>query len=96
MRVDWQPIRPLEILAWLKAHNEEAASADRPLVKDFVAVDDRPLVQEHGGDGLRGVSLPQPALPTPLPPFPSCLAAFCAQIAVPPHLRLQGVLFTRE
>ena len=54
MRIGWQPVRPLEILSWLKAYNEGAGTEERPRVTQFVAVDDRPLLQEHGGEGLRG------------------------------------------
>lgn len=48
-----QPYRPKEILAWLEAWN---SSPGRPTVKQFVAVDDRLLLQEVGGEDLEGRS----------------------------------------
>ena len=61
MRIGWQPVRPLEILTWLKGYNEGGGTEERPHVTHFVAVDDRPLLQEHGGDGLRGARRARPS-----------------------------------
>ena len=53
-RPAWQAVRPMEIVSWLAAYHETAGSADRPYVTHFVAIDDRALLQETGGDGLQG------------------------------------------
>mmetsp|Transcript_18002 Transcript_18002/g.40302 ORF Transcript_18002/g.40302 Transcript_18002/m.40302 type:complete len:245 (-) Transcript_18002:201-935(-) len=46
-----QPNRPKEILAWLQAWSN---SFVRPAVQHWVAVDDRMLLQEMGGEQLEG------------------------------------------
>ena len=53
-RRPWEPERPLEILEWLQAYNEQAAALERPHVTHFVAIDDRDLLSERGGDRLHG------------------------------------------
>mmetsp|Transcript_56241 Transcript_56241/g.129126 ORF Transcript_56241/g.129126 Transcript_56241/m.129126 type:complete len:416 (-) Transcript_56241:437-1684(-) len=54
VRLPWEPERPLEIAEWLEAYNTAAHLIDRPHVTGFVAVDDRALLSECGGDGLFG------------------------------------------
>ena len=55
MRPPWQPIRPQEIIEWLTAYNASASGGGTQEIIDmFVAVDDRPLLQESGGEKLRG------------------------------------------
>lgn len=44
-------MRPVEILSWMQAWN---LGSDRPKIKQFVVVDDRPLTSEVGGDKLEG------------------------------------------
>ena len=69
MRAPWQPVRPQEITAWLSAFNETAANTGHELITSFVAVDDRSLLHETGGDGLRGDCPPcclSPHMPTVL------------------------------
>ena len=51
-------MRPCEIGAWIRFWHEDK---QRQRVTSFVAVDDRPLLQEKGGSFLRGA-------PPPLPP----------------------------
>ena len=51
-------MRPCEIGAWIRFWHEDK---QRQRVTSFVAVDDRPLLQEKGGSVLRGA-------PPPLPP----------------------------
>jgi len=46
-----EPMRPCEIGAWMKFWNQ---GKTRPKIQNFVAVDDRPLIQENGGSFLRG------------------------------------------
>jgi len=48
---DAQLLRPLEISSWLKAWN---LAAGRPPIRSFVAVDDRLLTSECGGEQLKG------------------------------------------
>ena len=54
MRAPWQPVRPQEILDWLTSYNNAAVMGNGEPIHSFVAVDDRSLLQESGGDGLRG------------------------------------------
>lgn len=55
MRAPWHPVRPVEIIDWLRAYNEAAVQrADTEPITSFVAVDDRALLQESGGDELIG------------------------------------------
>ena len=54
---DAQMLRPLEISSWLKAWN---MASGRPPIKQFVAVDDRLLTSEVGGDQLKGARVPAP------------------------------------
>lgn len=53
-RQPWAPDRPREIIDWLRSYNAAAERFGRPPVSEFVAVDDRPLLQENGGDELQG------------------------------------------
>lgn len=48
MRAMFQPIRPQEILEWLSANGPKFD------VTSWVAIDDRDLLNEHGGAGLQG------------------------------------------
>ena len=64
MRPPWQAVRPVEITDWLKAYNEAAVAGAGEPITSYVAVDDRALLQEAGGDGLRGVR-PPPRWPWP-------------------------------
>ena len=57
-----QPNRPKEILAWLQAWSN---SFVRPAVQHWVAVDDRMLLQEMGGEQLEGRPPLRPAAPSP-------------------------------
>lgn len=60
MRAPWHPVRPVEIIDWLRAYNEAAVQrADTEPITSFVAVDDRALLQESGGDELIGAHLLQ-------------------------------------
>ena len=54
MRAPWQPVRPQEIIDWLTSYNNAAVMGNGEPIHSFVAVDDRSLLQESGGDGLRG------------------------------------------
>ena len=54
MRAPWQPVRPQEILEFLTAYNQGAAANGVEPIASFVAVDDRSLLNESGGEGLRG------------------------------------------
>ena len=65
MRAPWQPVRPQEILDWLTSYNNAAVMGNGEPIHSFVAVDDRSLLQESGGDGLRG-AWPGPARVAPL------------------------------
>ena len=47
-------MRPQEITSWLHAYHETAGTAERPYVESYVAIDDRPLLAEQGGEQLRG------------------------------------------
>lgn len=47
---DSQRIRPMEIAAWLRSWQ----SSDRPKITQYVAIDDRLLLSETGGERLRG------------------------------------------
>ena len=51
---NWQAVRPQEITSWLHAYHETAGTAERPYVESYVAIDDRPLLAEQGGEQLRG------------------------------------------
>ncbi|KAL3932397.1 MAG: hypothetical protein SGPRY_000720 [Prymnesium sp.] len=90
-RVGWQPVRPLEILSWLKTYNENLVAADRPIVTEFVAVDDRLLLQEQGGEGLRGATRPCSLIP----PHCLCSLLFRTPLIVPPCLALGHFVHTR-
>lgn len=46
--------RPVEILRWIKEHNEKAKAGKGTLVEEWVAIDDRPLLQENSGAKLEG------------------------------------------
>mmetsp|Transcript_103527 Transcript_103527/g.333833 ORF Transcript_103527/g.333833 Transcript_103527/m.333833 type:complete len:237 (-) Transcript_103527:139-849(-) len=51
--------RPMEILEWLQKHNAqvergEGRAAELGKVEEWVAIDDRPLLSEEGGQGLQG------------------------------------------
>jgi len=48
------PYRPVEILEWLLNYNTQATKLERPHVSSFVAIDDRDLEREVGGEGLAG------------------------------------------
>lgn len=50
----WTPQRPLEILEWLQAYNSQAGALGRPHVTNYVAIDDRDLASEKGGERLTG------------------------------------------
>ena len=54
VRRPWEPERPLEIAEWLQAYNASARELDRPPVTNFVAIDDRDLLSERGGNLLQG------------------------------------------
>ena len=47
-------MRPQEITSWLHAYHETAGTPERPYVESYVAIDDRPLLAEQGGEQLRG------------------------------------------
>ena len=49
-----KPRRPLEICEWILAYNSHALELGRPLVSQYVVVDDRRLLQEEGGQYLAG------------------------------------------
>ena len=53
-RPNWQAVRPQEITSWLQAYHETAGTPERPYVSSYVAIDDRPLLSEQGGEQLRG------------------------------------------
>lgn len=53
-RPNWLAVRPEEIVAWMKGYATAPNAADKPPIGTWVAVDDRPLLQEQGGDELRG------------------------------------------
>lgn len=53
-RPNWLAVRPEEIVAWMKGYAGAPNAADKPPIGAWVAVDDRPLLQEQGGDELRG------------------------------------------
>jgi hypothetical protein len=78
MRAPWQPVRPQEITDWLTSYNNAAVMGNGEPIHSFVAVDDRSLLQESGGDGLRGARPPpprrHPALRAPLSPHPRPIA----------------------
>lgn len=90
-RVGWQPVRPLEILSWLKTYNENLVAADRPIVTEFVAVDDRLLLQEQGGEGLRGATRPC----SMTPPHCPCSLLLPTPLIVRPCLALGHFVHTR-
>ena len=70
MRAPWQPVRPQEIIDWLTSYNNAAVMGNGEPIHSFVAVDDRSLLQESGGDGLRGVrSAPPRRDPAATPRF---------------------------
>jgi len=49
--------RPMEILNWVRERNKKVRAegwGDEELVEAFVAIDDRALLQERGGDRLHG------------------------------------------
>ena len=50
----WEPKRPLEIAQWLETYNSGCVALGMPPVTAFVTVDDRDLVNEHGGAALCG------------------------------------------
>ena len=62
MRAPWQPVRPQEITDWLASYNNAASMGNGEPIHSFVAVDDRSLLQESGGDGLRGEPPPAPPI----------------------------------
>lgn len=82
MRAPYYPVRPQEIIDWLTAYNESASAGAAEPITSFVAVDDRSLLQESGGDGLRGAhrALPCAGLRCPqrLPVSINSSAAACA------------------
>ena len=43
-------MRPQEITSWLHAYHETAGTPERPYVESYVAIDDRPLLAEQGGE----------------------------------------------
>ena len=45
--------RPKEIIGWLSAYNSKLVNDQREPVVDYVAIDDRMLLQEPGGVALR-------------------------------------------
>ena len=61
MRAPRQPVRPQEITDWCASYNQQALANGADPITTFVAVDDRSLLQEAGGEGLRGT--PHPAAP---------------------------------
>ena len=48
MKAMFQPIRPVEILEWMSANGSKFE------VTSWVAIDDRDLLNEQGGQGLQG------------------------------------------
>ena len=48
MKAMFQPIRPVEILEWMSANGSKSE------VTSWVAIDDRDLLNEQGGQGLQG------------------------------------------
>ena len=46
--------RPKEITAWLTSFNERQSAEGRRSISAWVAVDDRTLLEEPGGDKLQG------------------------------------------
>lgn len=50
----WLTKRPVEILLWLRAYNLACSANGTPQIGAFVAIDDRDLLGEDGGDELRG------------------------------------------
>ena len=60
-------MRPCEIGAWIRFWHEDK---QRQRIASFVAVDDRPLLQEKGASVLRGALQAQCAL---YPPPPTCV-----------------------
>merc|ERR1711907_524761 len=46
--------RPVEILRWIKEHNDKAKAGKGTLVEEWVAVDDRDLLHENSGSKLQG------------------------------------------
>ena len=50
MRPMFQPIRPTEISAWIEQHTASGG----PALASWVAIDDRNLVNEHGGGAMVG------------------------------------------
>ena len=73
-------MRPCEIGAWIRFWHEDK---QRQRIVSFVAVDDRPLLQEKGGTVLRG------APPHPSPPSHSihCYASAHAPLHMPTSRR---------
>lgn len=53
-RPNWLAVRPEEIVSWMKGYASAPNAADKPPIASWVAVDDRPLLQEQGGEELRG------------------------------------------
>lgn len=49
-----EPVRPREITAWLDGYETERHLHASPAVSSWVAVDDRPLLREDGGEALTG------------------------------------------
>ena len=48
------PRRPMEVFEWLHSYNTQAGALGRPHVSQFVVVDDRNLLNEEGGEQLKG------------------------------------------
>ena len=68
MRSPWQPVRPQEIVEWIGSYNASCRTNNAEPITSFVAVDDRSLLQEMGGERLRGAP---PALKVQPPRSPS-------------------------
>mmetsp|Transcript_8993 Transcript_8993/g.29545 ORF Transcript_8993/g.29545 Transcript_8993/m.29545 type:complete len:290 (+) Transcript_8993:73-942(+) len=54
----WSAARPKEITKWIDDHNARVRAGEAPpnlgMVEHFVALDDRPLIQELGGQAMQG------------------------------------------
>lgn len=53
-RPNWLAVRPEEITSWLKSYHSAPNAHEKGPIHHWVAIDDRPLLQEQGGDELRG------------------------------------------
>ena len=76
---DEQLLRPKEILAWLNAWN---MAPNRPPVTQFVAIDDRLLTSEYGGENLEGTPPPGPSLEVRVKPSPPTATRVRSRLAM--------------